>query len=229
MVPVEASERVALVTGATGPVGGAIVERLHSEGFLVAGLDADGGRGDLSLAVDLGDPGQVANAADRIVAELGSISVLVTAQARHLAAPFGDMPAEQWNELLSFYLRGTANACAAVVPGMVHAGHGVVIICSSWLALAGVPGEAYMAAATGTLLAFTKSFSVEVAADGVRVNCVAIGPLDGEEMLSPQWTDILQPGRRVRPSDIADTVSFLVRDGDFFVGQVFRPVSGAVV
>lgn len=229
MVPMEVSERVALVTGATDPVGSAIVDRLHSEGYLVAGFGADGGRGDLSLAVDLGDPSQVATAVDRTVAELGPISVLVTAQARHLAAPFGNMPAEQWNELLSFYLRGTVNACAAVVPGMVHSGHGVVIICSSWLALAGVPGEAYMAAAAGTLLAFSKSFSVEVAADGVRVNCVAIGPLDGEETLSPQWNNTLQAGRRVRPSDIADTVSFLVRDGDFFVGQIFRPVSGAVV
>jgi 2-hydroxycyclohexanecarboxyl-CoA dehydrogenase len=228
MVPVEAGQRVALVTGAEGLVGSAIVERLRSEGFLVAGLDVDGGGGDLSLAVDLGDPGQVARAVERTIAELGPISVLATAQARHVAAPFGDMPAEQWRELLSFYLRGTVNVCAAVVPGMVASGRGTVIICSSWLALAGVPGEAYMAAATGTLLAFSKSFSLEVAPKGVRVNCVTVGPLDGEETASPQWNGVL-PSLRVRPSQVADTVSFLVRDGDFFVGQVLRAVSGAVI
>jgi 2-hydroxycyclohexanecarboxyl-CoA dehydrogenase len=227
MVPPEAGQRAALVTGAAGAVGGAVVERLQAEGYRVAGLDAGAGAGDLPLAVDLADGAQVAAAAGRAAAELGPVSVLVTAHARYEAAPFGDMPGEQWRKLLAFYLGGTVNACRAVVPGMVAAGHGTVVVCSSWLALAGVPGEAYMAAATGSLLAFSKSFSLEVAPKGVRVNCVAVGPMDGDAV-APAAAAIV-PGRRTRPSDIADTVSFLVRDGDFFVGQVFRPVAGAVV
>ena len=100
----------------------------------------------------------------------------------------------------------TVDSCAAVVPHMVAAGQGTVVTTSSWLALAGVPGEAYYAAASGSILAFTKSFALEVAKQGVRVNCIAVGRL----------------GRDVQPDDVADTVSFLHRDGDFFVGQVLR-------
>lgn len=96
---------------------------------------------------------------------------------------------------------------------MVERGRGTVITISSWLAYAGVPGEAYFAAATGSILAFTKSFALEVAPKGVRVNCIAVGPLD----------------KGVSPADVADTVMFLVDDGDFFVGQVLTPAAGAVV
>lgn len=234
MVSAESNGRGALVTGADGAVGSAVVERLQAEGYRVAGLDLRGGAGDLPLAVDVTDRGQMKAAAERAAAELGPLAVLVTAHGHYAAAPFGEMPADEWRRLLDTHLGGTINACAAVVPAMVAAGRGTVVTCSSWLALAGVPGESYLAAATGTILAFTKSFSLEVAPKGVRVNCIAIGPL--ESKTTPQGLRAHQPGpgempirRLVRPSEIADTVWFLVRDGDFFVGQVFCPAGGAVV
>jgi NAD(P)-dependent dehydrogenase (short-subunit alcohol dehydrogenase family) len=101
---------------------------------------------------------------------------------------------------------------------MVRAGRGIVVALSSWLAFAGVAGEAYQAAATGSILAFVKSFALEVAKQGVRVNCISVGPLDAEPPLAA-----------VRPAEIADTVMFLVNDGDHFVGQVLEAAAGAVV
>jgi 2-hydroxycyclohexanecarboxyl-CoA dehydrogenase len=210
--------RVALVTGASGVVAKAIVERLQAEGFLVGGLDDDGAAGDLALAVDLTDRGQTVAAAERVTSELGPISVLVTAPHLHDAAPFGEMSAERWDRLLRTHLGGTTNACAAVVPAMVRAGRGTVIALSSWLAFAGVAGESYQAAATGSILAFIKSFAVEVAPTGVRVNCIAVGPLEAAP-----------PNASVRPAEIAETVVFLVNDGDHFVGQVLEAAAGAVV
>jgi 2-hydroxycyclohexanecarboxyl-CoA dehydrogenase len=204
---------VALVTGAAGTVASAIVERLQVEGFSVGTMDEQAGPGDLALAVELADRAQTKAAVDRMTRELGPISVLVTAPWFHDAAPFGQMSPDRWQRLLMTHLGGTVNACAAVVPSMVKAGYGTVVTVSSWLALAGVPGEAYYAAATGSILAFTKSFAVEVARHGVRVNGIAVGPLD----------------RGVRMADIAETVTFLVRDGDFFVGQVLTAANGAVV
>jgi NAD(P)-dependent dehydrogenase (short-subunit alcohol dehydrogenase family) len=124
------------------------------------------------------------------------------------------MSADRWSRLLSAHLGATVNACAAAVPAMVHAGRGTVVTTSSWTALAGIPGEAYYAAATGSILAFSKSFALEVARNGVRVNCVAVGPIEADHIL---------------PADVADTVVFLVNDGDFFVGQVFSAAAGAVV
>ena len=177
----------ALVTGIDGVVGAAIAERLRAEGFLVGTIGDE----------DLLDRGKTMAAAKK----LPPPSVLVVAPHLHDAAPFGEMPADRWRRLLQAHLGSTTNACAAIVPGMVEAGRGTVVTTTSWLALDGVAGEAYAAAATGTILAFTKSFALEVAPRGVRVNCVTAG----------------------RPADVADTVMFLIRDGDFFVGQVLTP------
>jgi 2-hydroxycyclohexanecarboxyl-CoA dehydrogenase len=226
--------RAALVTGATGVIGGAVVTRLQAEGFTVAGLDLREGGGDLPLAVDVTDREAMRAAAERATRELGAIEVLVTAQGYHAAAPFGEMSRDDWRRLLDTHLGGTVNACAAVVPGMVAARLGTVVTTSSWIALAGVPGEAYYAAATGAILAFTKSFSLEVAPKGVRVNCIAAGPVEsgaGAQSYSPGRPAPAElPLRRyVKPEEIADTVSFLIRDGDFMVGQVFTPAAGAVV
>ena len=211
-------KRIALVTGTSGVVGGAIVERLRADGFLVGGLDDDVGAGDVSIAVDVTDRPAVVAAAERVTAELGPISVLVTAPYLYDAAPFGEMPAERWDRLLRTHLGGTTNACAAVVPDMVRAGRGIVVALSSWLAFAGVAGEAYQAAATGSILAFVKSFALEVAKQGVRVNCISVGPLDARP-----------PQVSVRPEEVAETVMFLVTDGDHFVGQVLQAAAGAVV
>ena len=192
-----------MVTGAAGAVGTAVARRLEAAGFAVAGLDD----------WDVAERPRAVEALKRVRAELGPPSVLVTVPSLHDAAPFGEMGDERWQRLLRAHLGTTTNACAAAVPAMVEAGKGTVVTTSSWLAFAGLAGEAYFAAASGSVLAFTKSFALEVARHGVRVNCVAVGPLD----------------RGVTPEDVAASVMFLVEDGDFFVGQVLTPAGGAVV
>jgi 3-oxoacyl-[acyl-carrier protein] reductase len=137
------------------------------------------------------------------------------------------MSRSRWQSLLAVHLGGTVNAVAAVVPGMVAEHRGTVVTMSSWLAFAGLAGEAYYAAASGTVLAFTKSFSVEVASDGVRVNCIAVGPLESEPAEDGRSDALV--GRCVTADQVAETVAFLVQEGDFYVGQVFEPFAGAVV
>jgi 2-hydroxycyclohexanecarboxyl-CoA dehydrogenase len=226
--------RVALVTGAAGTIGRAVSERLSAEGFTVAGIDVCESTADLPFRVDVTDRDQMKAAAERVAREVGPVSVLVTAHGRYASAPFGELDRAEWRLLLDTHLGGTVNACAAVVPGMVAAGAGTVVTTSSWLALAGVPGEAYFAAATGTILAFTKSFALEVAPKGVSVNCIAIGPLDDRgtpaelRRHQPRAED-LPLLRYVHPREVADTVAFLATDGGFFVGQVLSAACGAVV
>ena len=110
-----ADARAALVTGAGGVVGGAVVARLQAEGFAVAGLDLRGGGGDLPLAVDVADRGAVRAAAERARSELGTIEVLVTAHGYHTAAPFGEMRSDDWRRLLDTHLGGTVNFLMAFV------------------------------------------------------------------------------------------------------------------
>jgi 2-hydroxycyclohexanecarboxyl-CoA dehydrogenase len=219
MGTVHSGRRVALVAGSAGRVGSAIVARLQAEGFAVGGLDEGVGPADLAISVDLTNRAATTAAADRVARELGPVSVLVTSPEHYDAARFGDMSPDRWRRLLLAHLGVTTNACAATAPGMVRAGHGTVVTISSWLALAGLAGEAYYAAATGSILAFTKSFALEVAPNGVRVNCIAMGPLH----------ETARTTVHVTPDEVADTVMFLVDDGDFFVGQVLTPAAGAVV
>jgi NAD(P)-dependent dehydrogenase (short-subunit alcohol dehydrogenase family) len=219
MAAAHPGKRVALVAGSGGRVGSNIVSRLRAEGFAVGGLDEEPGSADLAISVDLTNRDATSAAAARVAKELGTVSVLVTAPEHYDAARFGDMSGERWQRLLSAHLGATTNAFAAAVPGMVRAGHGTVVTISAGLALAGIAGESYYAAATGSILAFTKSVALEVAANGVRVNCIAVGPLH-ETSRTPA---------HITPDDVADTVMFLVNDGDFFVGQVLTPAAGAVV
>lgn len=225
--------RVALVTGAAGVIGGTVVKRLKADGWKVAGLDVKGGAGDLPLAVDVSDRDAVTAAATRVRAELGPIDLLVTAANDCEIAPMGELPVESWKRMLGVNLGGTVNACAAVVPGMVEAGRGTVVTTTSWLSVAGgCARESYYAASIGAVIAFTKSFSVEVAKMGVRVNCVAVGPLQegGSGSLLARVDPQSLPARRLtKPEDVAETVAFLADEGDFYVGQVFAPCAGAVI
>ena len=191
---------VAVVTDGGGDVGLAVVRRLQADGMKVAVLGREARGGDVALQLDVSDRGQMLSAAERVTRELGPPSVLVIAPQARASAPFGSMPTGQWESLLDAYLGGTASACAAFVPGMVQARRGCVITLAPSAAVEGVPGEAYPAAASGTILGFTKSFALEVARHGVRVNCITAGAAS--------------------PDEIADTIAFLVADGDFFIGQV---------
>lgn len=213
MAHCETFRRSAVVTGSDCPAGRLVLARLQADGYRVAGFDESGGAGDLPVRADMTDRQAVARAVDAVVAEMGPIAVLVTVSGCHDAAPFGELSRDRWRRLLDAQLGGTVNACAAVLPAMVDAGAGRVVTTCSWLALAGIDGEAYAAAATGSILAFTKSLSLEVAPCGIRVNCVVVGP---------------QAGHLIA---VADTVSFLADDADggFFVGQLFTPAAGALV
>jgi NAD(P)-dependent dehydrogenase (short-subunit alcohol dehydrogenase family) len=204
-VAAEGKPAVALVTGAAGRIGAAVVARLEREGFRVAGVDLRPPPGTLALVADVTDRSQVEAAVAEVIERLGPVSVLVTAAGDPANAPFGTMDDAAWDRLLRVHLGGTGNACAAVLPGMLAAGGGTIVTLSSREAVEG-EGDAYRAAATGTVLAFTKSLAVEVAPGGVRMNCIAGGS----------------------PEAIADTVAFLVADGGFYVGQVFMPAGEAV-
>jgi len=150
--------------------------------------------------VDLTNRVAMAEAAAQVTERLGSIELLMTAAEAYEAAPIGEIEADRWQRLLDVWLGGTVNACAAVLPNMLKAGCGTIVTLSVDLTQ-NSESEAYYAAATGTITGFTKSLALEVAAAGVRVNCIA-------------------PRRPVSLEGVAETVVFLATEGDFYVGQI---------
>jgi NAD(P)-dependent dehydrogenase (short-subunit alcohol dehydrogenase family) len=194
------AQHTAVVTGAAGTIGRAVVRRLAAEGWQVAGIDLRDTPTDFSLRVDVTDRAAMAEAADRVADKLGPIGLLVTAAGDHEKVAIGDMAIARWQQMLDVWLGGTTNACAAVVPQMIEAGCGTVVLLSSDLSSHGKQNS-YVAAASGAVIAFAKSFGCEVAADGVRVNCLAI-----KHPVDPGW--------------VAETVRFLANDGQYYAAQV---------
>ena len=227
--------RVAIVTGAASGIGAAISALLAERGWRLAGLDLRESETELPLQVDVTDRDAVREAVERVVGELGPVSLLVTAAGTYEMVPFADIDTDRWRRMLGVHLGGVVNACWAVLPGMLAAGSGLIVTISSELALAGGSGDAHYAAAKGAIIGFTRSLAIELASTGVRVNSVAPGPTDTPLLVAdspwraPDYLETLPLGRLVRPEEVAQTVALLVEEGGYFTGQTLSPNAGAVI
>jgi NAD(P)-dependent dehydrogenase (short-subunit alcohol dehydrogenase family) len=230
-------ERVAIVSGAGGGLGAAIVERLGRDGFAVATCDLTAGAGcALHADVDVVDRGAVGAFVARVEQELGSPEVVVTAAGVQRTAPSEAVDAHDWKLVLDVNLTGTWNVIQAALPGMLERRRGRIVTISSEVGLAGLERYAAYAASKGGVIALTKALARELAPRGITVNSVAPGPieagmlLDGEAY-SAEWLAAHVPlGRWGRASEVAASVAFLAGDdGGYFVGQILSPNGGTVI
>ena len=228
-------QRVALVTGAASGIGAATAALLTEHGFAVAGVDLQPSATALSIEADVTDRDAMREAAERAASELGPVSVLVTAAGVYEMTPLAEIDDERWRRMLRIHLGGVANACWAVLPGMLTAGSGTIVTISSELALAGGDGDAHYAAAKGAILGLTRSLGWELAPKNIRVNGVAPGPTDTPLLAQdspwrdPAYLASLPLGRLVTPDEVAEAVVFLVEEGTYFAGQTISPNAGAVI
>lgn len=227
--------RVAVVTGAASGIGAAIATRLMDSGILVAGLDLRRSATDMALEVDVTDRDGVEQRFAQVRDQLGPVEILVSAAGHYEMLPVAEIDDRRWQRMLAVHLGGAFNTTAAALPGMLDRGRGTIVTISSELALAGGDHDVHYAAAKGALIGFTRSLAVEVAPRGVRVNSVAPGSTD-TPLLEPdspwrasEYAETLPLRRIVTPSEVAETVAFLVEEGGFFAGQVLSPNAGAVI
>ena len=181
------SAQTALVTGASGGIGGAIARALHTQGaqVMVAGtrrkaldtLAAElGERAHVGLA-DLSDP----VAADRLVKDaetaMGRVDILVNnAGVTHDALALR-MDDEAWLAVIEVNLTSVFRLTRAVLRGMVRRRYGRVIGVSSVVAVTGNAGQANYAAAKAAMIGMSKSIAAEIAGRGITVNCIAPGAI----------------------------------------------------
>ncbi len=239
--------RSALVTGAASGMGAAIARRLDADGtrVVVADIQADMGAevaasltGGMFVEMDLSRTESVTAAAERVLAEVGTVDILVNCAGFDVVMPFLDTDEDLWDSLIAVNLYGPLRTTKAFLPGMVERGWGRIVNISSDAGRVGSSGEGVYSACKGGQIAFTKTIAREVARSGVTVNCVCPGPTDtppvrrtlaegGERFMQALVRAI--PMRRLgQPEDIAAAVAYLVsEDAGFVTGQTLS-VSGGM-
>jgi 3-oxoacyl-[acyl-carrier protein] reductase len=248
----EASQRVAVVTGAARGIGAGTARRVAADGFAVAVLDltegdcgatvdaitSAGGRA-LAVGADVSDADQVQAAVDKIAGELGGPAVLINNAGVIRDNMLFKMTVDDWDTVLGIHLRGSFLMSKACQKHMVDGRWGRIVNLSSSSAL-GNRGQANYSAAKAGLQGFTKTLAIELGQFGITANAVAPGfiatdmtaataarmGIGFEEFQKAAATGI--PVRRVgTPDDVAHVISFLVSEGAGFVsGQVIYVAGG---
>jgi 3-oxoacyl-[acyl-carrier protein] reductase len=183
----ELKGKTALVTGATGGLGGAIASALHAQGATVAisgrqmdKLDALAAELKERVHVcpcDLGNKEQVGKLIEETTGKLGRLDILVNNAGLTKDNLFMVMKDEQWDEVIAVNLTSTFMLMRAAVRGMMRAktGYGRIINISSVSGVLGNPGQGNYAASKAGMIGMTKSVAREVASRGITANCIAPG------------------------------------------------------
>ncbi len=233
----------ALVTGATGGLGGAIARALHAQGARVAlsgtrrealeALAADLGGDSPVLPCDLGDRAAVEALAGDAEAALGRIDILVNNAGITRDGLAVRMKDEDWDKVLQVDLSAGFALARAALRGMMKRRHGRIIGITSVVGVTGNAGQANYAAAKAGMIGLSKSLAAEVASRGITVNCIAPGFIQSpmtDALNEKQRTTILASvpaGRLGLGDDVAAAAVFLAsREAGYVTGQTLHVNGG---
>ena len=235
----------ALVTGASGAIGGAIAHRLAADGrhvvlhgasnsasleSLRADIERAGGTAE-TILFDLRDGPAVAAAMARLL-NGGALQVLVHNAGVHDDSPLAGMADVQWERVVDISLNGFYRVARPAILPMIRTRWGRVICVSSISGILGNRGQMNYAAAKAGLHGAVKALALECADRGVTVNAVAPGFIAGADGTPPAPEDRLRtlvPMKRAgRPEDVAELVGFLASDRAGYITSQIVAVSGGV-
>ena len=212
--------RVALVTGAVGGIGGAVVRGLRADGLTVVAADHVAIADDPdSLAADLADPAAPAQLVAATVARFGRLDVLVNVAGVMIFKPIAAHDAADWQRVLAVNLVAPALLTAAAWP-VLRAGASIIHIASVH-ARRTSPDVASYAASKAALVSLTRTTAIEGRERGIRCNAVLPGAIDTAMLRdSPNirsGKEKIDPADIGQPDDIAAVVRFLASDAARFV------------
>ncbi len=238
------SGKCALITGASGGIGGAIARTLHAAGATVGlsgtrvapleELAAELGSRAHVLPCDLGDPEAVNALPKQAIEAMGSLDILVNNAGITRDQVFMRMSDDDWQRVLDVNLTATMRLCRAVVRPMMKARWGRIINISSIVGATGNAGQANYAAAKAGMVGMTKSVAAEVASRGITANAVAPG------FIATAMTDVLTDDQKERinaqipaarmgtPEEIAAAVLYLASPEAGYVTGATLHVNGGM-
>lgn len=240
----ELAGTVAVVTGAAGGLGGAIVDALAAAGSTPVLLDANAEavhaaaeqRGLLGIACDVTDAAALEDAAQRTLGEHGRCDILVNNAAILERAPLEEHPVELWDRVIDVNLTGYFRAAQAFGRPMRETGRGAIVNVASGAAEApSVANGAYCASKAG-VLALTRQIAVEWGPYGIRANAVSpiymetpmTADIGGDPQRLRERTHNVPLGRIGETSEVAAVVVFLAGPGASYLNGINVPVDGAL-
>ncbi len=242
--------KVVIITGASRGIGKSIAEACVAQGAKVAFTYLSSVEKANALEAELSTKGGVAKGfksdaskfdeaqslVDAVVAEFGTVDVLVNNAGITRDTLLMRMSEQQWDEVISTNLKSAFNLTKAVIRPMLKARKGSIINMSSVVGVSGNAGQANYAASKAGLIGFSKSVAQELGSRNIRCNSIAPGFIETEmtEALDPkvvdEWRASIPLKRGGTPKDVADLTVFLASDmSGYITGQTINVCGGMLM
>lgn len=242
--------KVAIITGASRGIGRAIAERFIEEGATVAFTYLSSDEKARQLEQELTSKGGVAKGfksdaskfdsaqelVDAVVAEFGTVDVLVNNAGITRDTLLMRMSEQQWDEVIETNLKSAFNLTKAVIKPMLKAKSGSIINMSSVVGVSGNAGQANYAASKAGMIGFSKSVAQELGSRNIRCNSIAPGFIETEmtevldQKVVEEWRNSIPLKRGGTPVDVANTTIFLASDMSAYVtGQTLHVCGGMLM
>ncbi|HUC97180.1 MAG TPA: SDR family NAD(P)-dependent oxidoreductase [Candidatus Polarisedimenticolaceae bacterium] len=239
--------KVAMITGSGGGIGGAIALRYAREGAKLALADIVAetaksrasqinimGSDAFDIAADVTSKDTVQQMVRTTLERWGRIDILVNVAGGADRKPVLEMTDADWDDIVDMNLKSVFLCCQAVLPTMLKQKYGKIVSISSIYGFTGNATRSSYAAAKAGVAVFTKSLALEVAKDGINVNAIAPGRVSTPRVRGhysdEQWAEAMSripAGRAGTPDEVASTALFLVLDENRYItGQTIH-VNGA--
>jgi len=235
--------KCALVTGASGGIGGAIARALAQRGARLAlsgtrvdaleALAAELGEGAVVAACDLGRPDDVNALVPRAEEALGQLDILVNNAGLTRDTLALRMKDEDWQAVLDVNLTAGFRLARAALKGMMRRRWGRIVGITSVVGVTGNPGQANYAASKAGMIGMSKALAAEVASRGITVNCVAPGFIETAmtdalpEAQREKLLERIPSGRLGEARDVAAAVVYLAsEEASYVTGQTLHVNGG---
>jgi 3-oxoacyl-[acyl-carrier protein] reductase len=240
------SGKTALITGASGGIGGAIAKTLHQAGakLVISGtrqealdtLNNELGGAATVITCNLSDPVSIETLIKGAEAALSHIDILVCNAGVTRDNLSLRMKDEEWQQVIDINLTASFRLIRATMKGMLKRRSGRIINITSVVGTMGNPGQANYCASKAGINGMTKAIAQEVASRSVTVNCVAPGFIKTamtdalNEDQQKRITDNIPAGRFGLPEDVAGCVAFLASDAAAYItGQTIHVNGGLLM
>ena len=237
--------KTALVTGASGAIGGSIAIKLSSLGANVVltgtnkkkidNLKQKIGSNSLGIVADLSKNDQIDELYNQSIKKFNSIDILVNNAGINKDALSIRMSKEQWDEVINTNLSAIFKLSQLSLKTMIKKKWGRIIGISSIIGLAGNIGQANYASSKAGMIALHKSLALEFASRGITANCIAPGFIESPmtDALSTEQKEIMlkkiPTGSIGKPEDIANCVAFLTDEKASFITGSTVNINGGML